>query len=70
MAAIEKIVTAVHHIYGEGALKDNVVQTTVYFNDGTSLNLDGRWMLEVGNSYRIEYTNGNPVTVTAVTMKL
>lgn len=64
---IERIVTAVHWKYvGEA----NVQVTDVYFNDGTKLALDGHWELKVGESYRIEYTDGNPADIQSVTMKL
>ena len=66
MAAIEKIVTAVNYTY----TGSKITTTTVYFNDGTSLEINGHWILEVGNSYHIEYANGNPVSITAVTMKM
>lgn len=66
MAAIERIVTGVNYTY----TGTKITMTTIYFNDGTSLDMDGHWVLEVGNSYRIEYSGVNPVTVTAVTMKL
>lgn len=64
---IERIVTATHYKY-QGA--ERVEVTDVFFNDGTKLSLDGHWVFDVGRSYRIEYTNGNPVEVDNVTIKL
>lgn len=67
MTVTEKIVSAVRYDY-TGKL---VTVTTLYFNDGSDLGLSGHWVLKVGESYRIEYGGeGNPVTVSSVTMKV
>lgn len=70
MTVIERIITAVHYAYGVSDLKTNIVNTTLYFNDGTNLTLDGYWIFEVGMSYRITHNDGNPAAVTAVQAKL
>lgn len=63
---IKKIISAVHYKYEGASAKVN--KTDVYFNDGTKLALDGYWDFKVGESYRITYTNGNPVDVESVVM--
>lgn len=65
---ITKIISALHHKY-EGAT-GKVDTTDVYFNDGSKLALDGDWHFVVGQTYHIEYTNGNPIDVESVSIQL
>lgn len=65
---VQKIVIACHYKYSGATGK--IGETEVYFKDGTTLRLDGHYVLKVGVTYTITYTEGNkpPVEPTAITM--
>lgn len=66
MAVTERIITAIHYRYEGGTEKVSI--TTLYFNDGTKLDLDGYWVLKVGHTYCITHNGTNPADVESITM--
>jgi len=61
---IRKLISAVHYNYKGGAAQ--IDTTSLYFDDGTKLELNGHWVFVVGQSYIIEHSNGNPVDIQSV----
>lgn len=68
MITVKRIISAVHYKY-EGQ-RDKPVSTDVFFNDGTKLGFDGHWIFKVGESYEIQYSDGNPFTVETIVLKM
>jgi len=64
METMTKIITAVHYKYEGGTAR--VSTTNLYFDDGTKLAFDGHWVFMVGQTYRIDYIDGNPIEIESV----
>ena len=63
--------TTVETIIGASQLKyagttGKVGETVLHFKDGTTLRLDGHYVLQVGTTYAITYNGDQPVEPTAI----